>query len=116
LLAVAASTISDTLPPFSNYGAWVQVAAPGDRIISSVPGGGYGVWSGTSMAAPLTAGVAALVRAADPSLKPKAVVDRIRTNAANIGGPVSQRIDASAALMINAASARTVVYLVMIMQ
>ena len=116
LLAVTASTITDTLPSFSNYGAWVQVAAPGDKIISSVPGGGYGVWSGTSMAAPLTAGVAALVRAADPSLKPAAVVDRIRMNAANIGGPVPQRIDASAALMIKTASVRTVVYLAMIMQ
>jgi subtilisin family serine protease len=68
------------------------------------------------MAAPLTAGVAALVRAADPSLKPAAVVDRIHMNAANIGGPVSQRIDASTALMSKSASVRTVVYLAMIMQ
>ncbi|HJZ47770.1 MAG TPA: S8 family serine peptidase, partial [Roseiflexaceae bacterium] len=59
LLAVAASTISDNLAVFSTRGAWVSVAAPGDRIVSSVPlssGSAYATWSGTSMAAPLTAG------------------------------------------------------------
>ncbi len=67
LLAVAANTEADALASFSNYGPWVHVAAPGDRILSSVPGAAYGVWSGTSMAAPLVAGQAALVRAAYPS-------------------------------------------------
>lgn len=51
LLAVAASTQGDELADFSSYGAWVSVAAPGANILSSVPGGGYGTWSGTSMAA-----------------------------------------------------------------
>lgn len=51
LLAVAASTQGDELADFSSYGAWVSVAAPGANILSSVPGDGYGTWSGTSMAA-----------------------------------------------------------------
>ena len=98
LLAVGASTQADTLAPFSNYGPWVHVASPGENILSSVPGGEYGVWSGTSMASPLAAGVAALVRAAYPDLDTTAVVEQIISSSVNIGGPVPLRVDAAAAL------------------
>ena len=56
------------LASFSNFGSWVDLAAPGDGITSSVPGGGYGTWSGTSMAAPLFAGTAALLRGLYPRM------------------------------------------------
>lgn len=97
LLAVAANTAADTLADFSNFGAWVHVAAPGDRILSSVPGNKYGIWSGTSMAAPLVAGQAALVRAAYPELTAAQVAERIRLTA---WGPDGEppRVDAAAAL------------------
>jgi len=100
LLAVAANTAADTLADFSNYGAWVHVAAPGAYIMSSVPGGEYGVWSGTSMAAPLVAGQAALVRAAEPLLTAAQAADRIYLSAF---GPVGEppRIDAAAALRLS---------------
>lgn len=97
VMAVAASTEANTLAAFSTYGSWVQVAAPGDRILSSVPGG-YATWSGTSMASPLMAGTAALVRVAYPSLRPVDIVTRITTTAASMGGLVRRRVDAAAAL------------------
>src|SRR6266540_3126048 len=101
VLAVAASTETNTLADFSTYGSWVQVAAPGDRILSSVPGGGYATWSGTSMAAPLAAGSAALLRAASPGLRPAEVVTRIITTAAPMAGLVRRRVDAAAALRLS---------------
>jgi subtilisin family serine protease len=98
LLAVAASTEADTLAAFSTYGAWVQVAAPGDRVLSAIPGGNYATWSGTSMAAPLVAGVAAPTRAADPNLRPTNTVTRIATTAPQINGDVRRRVDAAEAV------------------
>jgi subtilisin family serine protease len=55
--------------PFSNYGkAQVDVFAPGVDILSTVPGGGYERESGTSMAAPVVTGLAALVMSYYPNL------------------------------------------------
>ena len=103
VLAVAASTETNTLAGFSTYGSWVQVAAPGERILSSIPGGGYATWSGTSMAAPLAAGSAALVRAAYPSLRPTDIVTRLITTSAPLAGSVRRRVDAAAALRLSVA-------------
>ena len=62
IIAVAASDRNDKKASFSNFGATqVDIAAPGKDIYSCAPGGGYQFMSGTSMATPLTSGVAGLV-------------------------------------------------------
>src|SRR6185436_19835014 len=66
-ITVAASTRYDLLANFSSYERHlVDVTAPGEDIVSALPGGRYGVWSGTSMAAPVAAGLAALTKARYP--------------------------------------------------
>lgn len=55
---------------FSNFGHSVKTAAPGEDILSTIPGGGYDYRSGTSMAAPVVAGIAAMVKAENPELSP----------------------------------------------
>ncbi len=65
-ISITASTAARRLAPFANWGSWIQLAAPGDNVLSTVPGGVLATWSGTSMAAPLAAGTAALVLATLP--------------------------------------------------
>jgi thermitase len=78
----------------SNYGAWVDVAAPGDNILSTVPTKEfpfdiYQSWSGTSMAAPFVSGVANLLASADswtaPRLSAAEIRRRIESTACDLG-------------------------------
>ena len=63
VMAVAATDSSDSRAKFSSTGPGVEISAPGVSILSTYPGGGYATASGTSMASPHVAGVAALVMA-----------------------------------------------------
>jgi len=69
-IAVAASAPGGQVASFSNWGYSIDLAAPGHRILSLAPGGGYGERSGTSMAAAHVSGLATLVLARSPHFTP----------------------------------------------
>ena len=68
VLAVSSLTASDQRSSFSSYGDFVDLAAPGSSIMSTYRSNGYGLMSGTSMASPHVAGLAALIRSRNPTL------------------------------------------------
>lgn len=75
ILSVASTDRNDSLSVFSsgasNYGAQtVDLGAPGSAILSTIPGGGYATYSGTSMASPHVTGSAALLWSVNPDLTP----------------------------------------------
>ncbi|KAF0219860.1 MAG: peptidase S8/S53 subtilisin kexin [Geobacteraceae bacterium] len=85
VVAVSATTSSDTIASFSNYGSWITVSAPGSGIYTTNRGGGYGAWNGTSFSSPITAGLAALILSVNPMLTNAQVVDIIKQNADDLG-------------------------------
>jgi subtilisin family serine protease len=87
IIAVAATDHNDALATFSNYGATtVDLAAPGVNILSTTMGSGYGTNSGTSMAAPHVAGVAAMVQGLHPSWIATQVIEKILSTAEPLPG------------------------------
>lgn len=73
----------------SSEGISIGVAAPAENLVGGLPGGPsrYAEWSGTSAAAPLVSGVAALIRSAHPELSAAQVINRIITTAKDGGAP-----------------------------
>ncbi|SFS43540.1 S8 family peptidase [Marininema halotolerans] len=61
VIAVAATNARDRRASFSNFGSWVDVAAPGVNILSTTVGSGYGFKTGTSMSTPFVTGLAGLL-------------------------------------------------------
>ena len=91
-IAVAATDNNDAKASWSNYGSWVDIAAPGVDIYSTMPNHSnrigirnYGYLSGTSMATPHISGVAALVWATSYGTSAAAVRDRILNTADEAG-------------------------------
>jgi subtilisin family serine protease len=112
-LAVAALDQSDRRTPFSSYGAWVDISAPGAGILSTVPpdgaltnGQSYLTLSGTSQAAPIVSGIAALVFSKHPDWTPQQVRNQLLATAQSVeaqnpgftGLLGAGRVDAAAAV------------------
>lgn len=68
VIAVGSVTSNRTRSSFSNYGNGLEIMAPGSSIYSTYPNGTFRTLNGTSMAAPHVAGVAGLMRSANPNL------------------------------------------------
>ena len=69
----------------STQGITIGVAAPANPLIGATPDDSYTHWSGTSGAAPLVSGLAALIRADDPSMPAPQVINQILETAQNSG-------------------------------
>ncbi|MDE6413178.1 MAG: S8 family serine peptidase, partial [Eubacterium sp.] len=75
----AAENDGSAIAYFSNFGAAVDVTAPGADILSCAPGGGYVRMGGTSMACPFAAASAAMILTDNPSLEPKQVENKLKS-------------------------------------
>ncbi len=112
LLVVASTTSSGSMSYFSNYGIRsVDVAAPGSSILSCVPNNRYSSMSGTSMASPTVAGVAAEILAYHPNLTAvqlKDIVMEAITPVSGFGSKIATggRVDLSKALRMAAAMSK----------
>lgn len=113
MIPVSAVDRNDVLTSWSSWGSHVALSAPGLDIWSTTRGGGYGAWWGTSVASPVTAGVAALVMAANPQLTSSQVESILYSTSSDLG-PAGRdkyygfgRIDASAAVKAALATTAT---------
>jgi thermitase len=87
VVSVAATDDNDARASFSNANADVQIAAPGVDILSTYTGSGYASLSGTSMATPHVAGVAAVIRKLNPSATAAQVVSKLDASTDDLGAP-----------------------------
>ncbi|WP_427016655.1 S8 family peptidase [Pseudarthrobacter sp. P1] len=91
----------------SSQGISIGVSAPAENLAGGLPGGGYARWSGTSGAAPIVAGVAALIRSKYPEMSAAQVINRIISTAKPAGDPIPNaiygygKLDAEAAVSAN---------------
>ena len=85
IITTAATDDRDAEAGFSNYGACVDLWAPGARILSTSRSGGTATFTGTSMASPHVAGGAALVLAGEPGASPAQVESALKGAATSLG-------------------------------
>jgi subtilisin len=111
-IAVAAVDAGKIRADFSSFGVSccppganpVSISAPGVSVNSTVPGGGYRLMSGTSMACPHVAGAAALVKQRFPTLTPAQIKTRLMATAADLGVPGTDPLYGAGLVDCNAAT------------
>ena len=87
MVSVAATDRNDARASFSNANADVEIAAAGVDVLSTKRGGGYVAFSGTSMATPHVAGVAAIIAARNPSFSGAQIRAKLQTSVDDLGAP-----------------------------
>ncbi|WP_222918767.1 S8 family serine peptidase [Natrinema sp. SYSU A 869] len=85
VVAVSSLDEGETLSDFSNLGPEIELAAPGDDVLSSVPWDDYDYFPGTSMASPVVAGVAGLTLSAWPNLSNEQLRTHLQDTAVDVG-------------------------------
>jgi subtilisin family serine protease len=85
VIAVGAVAKNRKLADFSNEGDYVDVVAPGDRVLAADPFGTLSWYSGTSFSTPMVTGVVALMKAAHPRLGPAQAERILRATATDLG-------------------------------
>ncbi|MBN2983337.1 S8 family serine peptidase [Cohnella algarum] len=85
VIAVAATDPGEARAEYSNFGDYIDVAAPGSSIASTYPGSRYAALSGTSMATPHVAALVSLVKAANPGLGVDEIAEIVRSTARDLG-------------------------------
>lgn len=85
IIFVSGTTSGDALASWSSFGNHVDIAAPGVSISSTNNAGSYGAYSGTSFAAPVVAGVVALMRSANTALPPSQIEAILCQSALDLG-------------------------------
>jgi hypothetical protein len=101
VIAVGAIDSNSKRCSWSNYGDKLELMAPGDAIVSTIPGDRYEYYSGTSMATPHVAGVAALAKSLHPDYSNQQIRNLLRSTADDLGDPSKDiyygygRVDAS---------------------
>ena len=109
VVGVAGSDQTDTLFSYSNYGSWVPLAAPGSNL-TTWPDGSYVPVGGTSMAAPVVAGIAGLLFSRNPSATPDMVAGALFGSIDPVAGThrvVYGRVNAYSAVAAIASSTPT---------
>ncbi|MFH0928905.1 MAG: S8 family peptidase [Candidatus Aenigmatarchaeota archaeon] len=84
-IAVGAVDKGDVRPSWSGSGSALDIVAPGVSIYSSLPGGTYASWSGTSMATPHVSATVALMRQVNPSLMDTQIKSMLYSTAKDLG-------------------------------
>lgn len=85
MITVSATDSNDLKTSWSSYGNFVSVAAPGLDIWTTVRGGAYQAWWGTSLASPVVAGVVGLMMSAKPDLSSSQVESLLYSSAVDLG-------------------------------
>jgi len=85
VISVAATGSNDVKASFSNFGKYIDVAAPGSGIMTTTWGGGYGGVSGTSFSCPIAAAVVGLIMSANLELTPNEVESILESSADDLG-------------------------------